>query len=138
VSVKILVLTTEAVSASQLRAALPSAAGDPADAEVMVVAPALHKNALRFWVSDADEAIARADEVRRDAVQQLGDDGVAASGDTGEGDPADAIEDALKTFAADQILVFTRPESEQRYREDIDADELQERFGIPVTQASTA
>jgi hypothetical protein len=135
--VKILVLTTEAVSASQLRAALPSGAGDPKDAEVMVVAPALHKNALRFWMSDADEAIARADEVRRDAVQQLDDDGVAASGDTGEGDPADAIADALKTFAADQILVFIHPESEQRYREDIDAGELQERFGIPVAQAST-
>ena len=66
---KILVLTTEAVTASQLRDALPSGAGDPEDAEVMVVAPALHKNALRFWVSDADEAIAEADEVRRDAVR---------------------------------------------------------------------
>jgi hypothetical protein len=135
--VKILVLTTEAVSASQLRDALPSNAGDPEDAEIMVVAPALHKSALRFWVSDADEAIARADEVRHESVEQLGDDGVAASGDTGEGDPGDAIEDALKTFPADRILIFTHPESKQRYREDVDTDELAERFGIPVTQAST-
>jgi hypothetical protein len=103
----------------------------------MVVAPALHKSALRFWVSDADEAIARADEVRHESVEQLGDDGVAASGDTGEGDPGDAIEDALKTFPADRILIFTHPESKQRYREDVDTDELAERFGIPVTQAST-
>jgi hypothetical protein len=135
--VKILVLTTEAVSASQLRDALPSNAGDPEDAEIMVVAPALHKSALRFWVSDADEAIARADEVRHESVEQLGDDGVAASGDTGEGDPDDAIEDALKTFPADRILIFTHPESKQRYREDVDTDELAQRFGIPVTQAST-
>ncbi len=97
-AMKILVLTTEPVTADQLRAALPEGA-DPADAEVMVVAPALHKNALRFWVSDADEAIGRAEEVRHETVEQLGEEGVAASGDTGEGEPADAIEDALKTFA---------------------------------------
>jgi hypothetical protein len=134
---KILVLTTEPVTAGQLRAALPSDA-DPRDAELMVLSPALHENALRFWVSDADEAIARADEVRRQSLEQLGDAGVSASGDTGEGTPEEAIEDALKTFAADRILIFTHPEAEQRYKEDVDPDELQARFGVPVTQTSTA
>jgi hypothetical protein len=134
---KILVLTTEPVTADQLRAALP-ADSDPQDAEVMVVAPALHKNALRFWVSDADEAITKADDVSHQSVEQLGADGVSASGDTGEGDPEEAIEDALKTFPADRILIFAHPDSEQRYKEDVDPDELQRRFGIPVTQSSTA
>jgi hypothetical protein len=134
---KILVLTTEPVTADQLRTALPGDS-NPQDAEVMVVAPALHKNALRFWVSDADEAIAKADDVSRQTVDQLGADGVAASGDTGESDPEEAIEDALKTFPADRILIFAHPDSEQRYKEDVDADELQKRFGIPVTQTSTA
>lgn len=131
---RILVLTSEPVSAAQLRDALPDGV-DPADAEVMVVAPALHESALRFWLSDADEAIARADDVRRQSVEQLGDEGVAASADTGEADPEDAITDVLKTFAADRIVVFTHPDGEQRYREDVDAGALQERFGIPVTQA---
>jgi hypothetical protein len=134
---KILVLTTEPVTADQLRAALP-ADSNPEDAEVMVVAPALHKNALRFWVSDADEAISKADDVSHQSVEQLGADGVSASGDTGESDPDEAIEDALKTFPADRILIFTHPDSEQRYKEDVDPDELQKRFGVPVTQASTA
>lgn len=134
---KILVLTTEPVTADQLRAALPADSA-PEDAEVMVVAPALHKNALRFWVSDADEAIAKADDVSHQSVEQLGADGVSASGDTGESDPDEAIEDALKTFAADRILIFTHPDSEQRYKEDVDPDELQQRYGVPVTRASTA
>ena len=134
---KILVLTTEPVTADQLRAALPGDS-NPQDAEVMVVAPALHKNALRFWVSDADEAIAKADDVSHQTVDQLGADGVAASGDTGESDPEEAIEDALKTFPADRILIFAHPDSEQRYKEDVDPDELQKRFGVPVTQAPTA
>lgn len=133
---KILVLTTEPITAGQLRDALHGDAA-PEDAEVMVVAPAVHKSALRFWVSDADEAIARADEVRRESVQQLGDEGVAASGDTGEGDLDDAIQDALATFAADRIVVFTRPASDQDYKEDVDAGDLEERFGIPVRTAST-
>jgi hypothetical protein len=133
--VKVLVVTSEPVSADQLRAALPE---DPEDAEVMVVAPALHESALRFWVSDADDAIARADEVRRETVEKLGADGVSASGDTGESDPDDAIEDALKTFPADRILVFAHPEPDRRYREDVDTDALQARFGIPVIAASTS
>jgi hypothetical protein len=131
---RLLVLTTEAVSADQLRDALPGDA-DPTAAEVMVVAPALHESALRFWLSDADEAIARADEVRRESLERLGDEGVSATADTGESDPEEAIEDALKTFPADRILVFTHPDSEQRYREDVDGGELQGRFGIPVTHA---
>lgn len=131
---KLLVITSEPVSAGQLRDALPGDADPTTNAEVMVVAPALHKSALRFWLSDADEAIARADEVRRQSVEQLGAEGVAAAGDTGESDPEDAVEDVLKTFAADRILVFTHGGDEQRYREDVDTDALQSRFGIPVTR----
>jgi hypothetical protein len=131
---KLLVLTSEPVSAGQLRDGLPGDA-DLADAEVMVVARALHESALRFWMSDADEAIARADEVRRQSVDQLGAQGVSAAADTGESDPEDAIEDVLKTFAADRILVLTRSGGEQRYKEDVDPDALQSRFGIPVTRS---
>jgi hypothetical protein len=131
--VRILVLTTEPISAAQLRDALPGDA-DPADAEVMVVAPALHASALRFWVSDADEAIAKAEEVRRQSLEQLGDEGISASSDTGEGGTEAAVQDALATFAADHILIFTHVDSEQRYREDIEPDELRKSFGVPVTQ----
>ncbi len=132
---KLLVLTSEPITAGQLRGALGTDA-DPADAEVMVVAPAFAENALRFWMSDADDAIAKADEVRRASVQELDDAGVSATGDTGESDPHTAIEDALTTFPADRIVVFTHPESDQRYREDLDAGELAERFGLPVDHAA--
>jgi hypothetical protein len=131
---RLLVLTSEPVSADQLRDALPGD-GDLTDAEVMVVAPALHESALRFWLSDADEAIARADEVRRQSVDQLGADGVSAAADTGESDPEDAVEDVLKTFAADRILLLTHRGDAQRYKENVDPDTLQSRFGIPVTQS---
>ena len=39
-------------------------------------------------MSDADDAIAKADQVRRDSVEELDDAGIPAAGDTGEGGPA--------------------------------------------------
>jgi len=134
----VLVLTTEPISAGQLRAAL-GGEGDPVDeAQVMVVAPALHEHRLQFWLSDADDAIAQAEEVRRETVENLGQAGVSASGDTGESDPLEAIEDALGSFSADRIVVFTRPEGQQRYREDVDVDVITRRFGVPVDRASVS
>jgi hypothetical protein len=132
---KILVLTSEPITGEQLRAALGTRT-DPTDAEVMVVAPAYAKSGLRFWMSDADESIAKAEQVRRASVEKLGDAGIPAAGDTGEADPHAAIEDALKTFDADRIVVFTREGEGRRYREDLDSDELAERYGRPVDHAA--
>jgi len=98
-------------------------------------APALHRSALRFWLSDADEAIRRAELVQEETVEGLDDAGLDAEGDTGESDPVKAVEDVLVTFAADRIVVFTRPDSEQRHDEDIDVEALGKRFGLPVQSA---
>ncbi len=131
---KLLVLTSEPISAQQLRDALGGDL-DAEQAEVMIVAPALQENPLKFWFSDADEAIARAERVRRQSVERLGAEGVGASGDTGESDPLAAIQDALQTFPADRIVLFTHEGDEQRYREDVDEREIRERFGLPVDRA---
>jgi hypothetical protein len=71
---KVLVLTSEPISAGQLHDALGGDA-DPRDAEVMIVAPALQEGRVKFWLSDSDEAIAKAQEVRRETVEQLGEAG---------------------------------------------------------------
>lgn len=132
---KLLVLTSEPISAEQLRDAVP-AGMDPARAEVMVIAPALQESGLRFWMSDADEAIAKAEAVRRETVERLGSEGVPASGDTGESNPVLAIQDALQSFPADRIVLFTHSGSRQRYREDVYLPEIEERFGLPVDRAA--
>src|SRR5580692_12075543 len=126
---KLLVITSEAITAGHLREAIGSDATD--DAEVMVIAPALHKSALRFWLSDADEAIARAQTVQQDSVDQLESEGVTATGDTGESEPLAAIADTLEGFPADRIALFLHPEADQSYRENITAAEITSRFGLP-------
>ena len=100
--------------------------------KVVVVAPALQDDALHFWLSDADEAIGRADAVRRQTVEKLAAEGVPASGDTGDSDPLEAIEDALQTFPAERVLLFTHGQEQQRYREDVDPGQVSERFGVPA------
>ncbi len=130
---KVLVVTPEAITADQLRAALGNET-DLADGEVMIVAPAVEDSPLRFWMSDADEAIERAQRTKGQAVQELKAEGIDARGDTGESDPAQAIEDALQTFAADRVVVF-RHRDGGGYREDVDGGELRDRLGVEIISA---
>jgi hypothetical protein len=126
---KLLVLTAEPVSADVVREAV----GDEAsDAEVMVVSPALTGSPLRFWMSDADEAIEHARETAEETAERLDEAGIDAAGDTGESDPLLALEDALQTFAADRVVVFTHPEGELDYLEDDFVEEAERRLGVPL------
>jgi hypothetical protein len=126
--VKILVLTSEPVDARMVRGAV----GEEAEgAEVLVVSPALSDSPVAFWVSDTDEAIAKAGSVAEETVERLEEAGIDAAGDTGESEPLQALEDALATFPADRIVVFSHPEGESAYREE-DLAEAEQRFGVPV------
>jgi hypothetical protein len=128
--VKLLVVTPEPVDADLLRATL----GDEVrGAEVLVISPATNRSKVAFWVSDSDEAIHEAELAQEETVERLEEEGVDAAGDTGESEPAVAIEDALATFPADRIVIFSHPDLD--YREDQGLQDADERFGVPVTHA---
>jgi nucleotide-binding universal stress UspA family protein len=130
--VKLLVVTPEPIDAAFLRETL----GDEVrGAEVLVVSPATNQSKVAFWVSDPDEAIAEAEEAQEETVERLEESGVDAAGDTGESEPAVAIQDALATFKADRIVVFSHPEGDRDYREDDGLADAEERFGVPLTHA---
>src|SRR5437764_9083730 len=125
---KILAVVSEPVSADALRSAVGEGAED---AEVMVVAPALNTK-RRFFLSDPDPAIDRAEAVQEETVERMDEEGVDAAGDTGESDPLLAIQDALQTFPADEIVLFTHAGGEQNWLEQGLVDEAKERFEPPV------
>ncbi len=129
---KLLVLTPEPVDADMLRATLGA---EVEGAEVLVVSPATNQSKLAFWVSDPDQAIAEADAAQEETVERLEASGVDAAGDTGESEPAVALQDALATFPADRIVVFSHPDGDRDYREDAGLAEAEARFGIPITHA---
>jgi hypothetical protein len=130
--VRLLVVTPEPVDAAALRTAL----GEEVEgAEVLVVTPAGNQSKVAFWVSDSDEAIAEAEAAQEETVERLEEDGVDAFGESGESEPAVAIQDALATFKADRILIFSHPEGDRDYREDDGLADAEQRFGVPVTHA---
>ena len=129
---KLLVLTPEPIDAGVLKAA---AGEEAADAEVMVVTPATSKSGVRFWMNDIDGDIAGAQEAADETMERLEEGGIDAVAETGEAEPALALQDALATFPADRIIVFTHPEGDRDYREDEGLREAEARFGIPVTFA---
>jgi hypothetical protein len=130
--VKLLVVTPEPVDADFLRKTL----GDEVKgAEVLVISPATTRSKVAFWVSDSDEAIAEAETAQTETVERLEEEGVDAAGQTGESEPAQAIEDALATFPADRILLVSHAEGERDYREDAGLADAESRWGIPVTHA---
>ena len=127
---KILALVSEPVSADALRSAVGDQ--DASSAEVMVVAPALNTK-RRFLLSDPDPAIERAGQVQEETVERLDEAGIdAAAGTPGESDPLLALEDALATYDADEIVLFTHPDSDANWLEDGLVDRAQQRFRAPV------
>jgi hypothetical protein len=130
--VKLLVLTPEPIDAALLR----SAVGDDAEgAEVLVISPATNQSKIAFWVSDPDDAIKEAETAQIETVERLEEEGIDAAGDTGESEPAVALQDALATFKADRIVIFSHPEGDRDYREDEGLADAESRFGVPVTHA---
>ena len=125
---KVLAVVMEPVSGASLKEAIGS---DAADAEVMVVAPALNSR-FRFWMSDDDAAIARAEAVQEETVERMDEEGIDAAGDTGEADPLLAINDVLQTFEADEIVLFTHEGGKRNWLEEGVVDAAEERFDVPV------
>jgi hypothetical protein len=126
---KILALTSEPIDAQALGSAVGRESAEAA--EVLVIAPALNSK-MRFWTSDSDEAIARADEVQEETVERLTEEGVDAAGDTGESDPLLAIHDNLTTYEADEIVLFTHSQGRRNWLEEGIVEQAQERFDVPV------
>jgi hypothetical protein len=129
---RLLVIAPEPVAPEQLADVVDE---DLHDAEIRVVTPALNDSRLAFWVSDPDEAIAKAESAEEETVGRLRAEGIDAAGKTGESDPMVALEDALATFPADRIVIFRHPAGEQAYLEDDVIDAAREHVGIPVVIA---
>jgi hypothetical protein len=103
---------------------------------VHLVSPAITGSLLKQAFGDVDGAIITAKERLESARRQLRRTGIDASGSVGESDPMVAIEDALATFPADEILIVTHQESEATPLERDLFARARERFEQPITHLS--
>lgn len=128
---RILVIANETVGGHTLRSAILERSFDVRE-EVLVVTPALN-SPIRHWVSDDDDARAAAQRRLETSLAQLAQAGVAARGEIGDGDPLQAMEDALRTFGADEIIISTHPEGRSNWLERGVVEHARERFSVPIT-----
>ena len=127
---RILVVANETVGGRALRdLILEKSVGRPT--ELLVVAPALNRP-LKHWVSDEDEARAAAQKRLEDSLSRLGDLAIIARGEVGDSDPLQAIEDALRTFLPDEMIISTHPEGRSNWLERGVVDNARQRFDLPI------
>ena len=128
---RILVIANETVGGETLRETIREHSAG-ARAEILVVTPALN-SPLKHWVSDEDGARDAARERLDRSLARLRDAGIEARGEVGDGEPLQAIEDALRTFGADEIIISTHPEGRSNWLERGVVSRAQERFELPIT-----
>lgn len=128
---RLLVVATAPLEEAALRDRVREHAGR--DAEVRVVAPASDLSPLEWLATDEDEARGEAAEIGRSAERAIQAEAARVETEVGDPDPVQAIEDALRQFPADEVIVVTRPGDDAGCLEKDSAEEASERIGVPVT-----
>ena len=122
-----LVVATVSADESSLREAIPDAD------EIRVVAPAADVSFLQWLTNDEDDARREAHEAAERVASAAGGDTKVEIDRTSEStDAAQAIRDALRDFAADEIVVVTRPGDDSTWLEDETVKAALDAHGIPV------
>lgn len=103
------------------------------DCEILVVTPALTASRAEHWASDVDEAIEQARQRMELSLLAIGELGLRARGEIGDSDPNVAIEDALRVFPADEIVISTHPPQRSRWLEHGVVERARDEIALPVT-----
>ena len=127
---RILVVANETVAGQALRGEIVRRAREGSD--VLVVCPALN-SPIRYWASDEDGARAEAERRLTASLGALSSSGVEARGEVGDADPLQAMDDALRTFGADEIVISTHPPGRSNWLEKGVIDRARERYPVPIT-----
>jgi hypothetical protein len=128
---RILVVANETLADARLAEEIQRAAAGYRK-QVRVVCPALTSPASH-WASDVDGARAQAQQRLDQTLSRLHAVGIQAQGEIGDEDPLQAIEDVLRTFGADEIIISTHSEARAgRLERDVVA-RARERVALPIT-----
>jgi hypothetical protein len=60
--------------------------------------------------------------------------GIDVRGEVGDPSPTTAIEDELRKFGADEVIVVTHPTASQTWQERGELERLRRELDVPVTQ----
>jgi hypothetical protein len=101
------------------------------DSDVMLICPALNSR-LAHWVSDVDAAERGARERVEAGLRALAQAGVDTSGAIGDPDPLQAIEDALWTYGADEVVLATHEDGRLHWLEKRLIERVRAEYALPI------
>lgn len=126
---RLLLVANEAADDDVLRAAVGIHAGGGTD--VLVIAPALNTR-IGFWAGDDRRSRRHAEERLSSSLRSLAAAEIEAEGFVADADPLLAIEDALRRFDADRIMITTQPEGRSNWRARGIVGRARQRFDRPI------
>jgi hypothetical protein len=127
----VLVIANRTLEGEELRAELRRRAAG--GAELRIVAPILASR-VHYIASDVDTELAEARERLAGALAWTQAEGLEATGIVGDPNAAlGAIEDELRVFGADEVLISTHPPGKSNWLETGIVERLREELDIPVT-----
>jgi hypothetical protein len=129
---RILVIANETVGGMALQDAIRKKAEGYSTSRVHVIAPALN-SPVRHWASDEDPARRAAQQRLLTSLARLQEGGIEASGEVGDSEPLQAMEDGLRLFDADEIVISTHPEGRSHWLEKGVVAAARTRFAVPIT-----
>jgi GABA permease len=128
---RILVVANETVAGEELLSVISTLALSRRST-FLVVSPALNSR-LKTFTSDEDPARAAAQERLAETIARLASVGIDARGEVGDGDPLVAIDDAVRTFGPDEIVISTHPPGKSNWLERGVVDAVRSRYDVEVT-----
>ncbi len=103
------------------------------DTDVLVIAPALISR-LHWWTSDGDAGSVAAQERVTISLAHLRAAGINAHGTFGDANPMQAMDDAVRVFHPDDVIVATHPRHEANWHERDFVAHARKRFSMPITE----
>ncbi len=126
----VLVVANEALSGEALCERILGA--DHERVEVDVLAPVLASR-LHQGVSDIDHEFAQARARLKRSLAWPHEHGIVARGEVGDPSATTAIEDELRGFGADEVIVVTHPRERESWQEHGELERLRRELDVPVT-----
>ncbi|CAN5652662.1 hypothetical protein BH20ACT14_BH20ACT14_15940 [soil metagenome] len=127
---RVLVVANETVGGNELMEAIGELAV-VGKTRFYVVSPALNSR-LKTWTSDEDPARLAAQKRLDATLERLSSLDVEAHGKVGDVDPLVAVEDAVRAFRPQEIVVSTHPKGRSNWLERGVVTALRERYDVPV------
>jgi hypothetical protein len=129
---RIVILANEVIGDQALvREIVRHTKGRPAKARI--VAPALVKSPLDLAAGDVDDEIDEARHRLEASTAALEQSGIPATGDVGEADPVLALEDALRMFPADEVIIVAHPRERATWLEQDVVERARREVDVPIT-----